>query len=343
MLELKNISKNYQDFKLNEISLKVKDGEYFVILGESGAGKTLVLEIIAGLIEPDNGNVFYNGNDITNQKIQKRNIGLVFQDFAVFPHMNVKKNIAYAIRSKNNKSDVNNKVYELAKKIEISHLLDRKPNTLSGGELQRVALARTLALEPNFLLLDEPLSSLDVQLRSELRSLLKKINKEGISIIHVTHDYEEALALANKIGIINNGEIVQIGTPKDVFHNPSSKFVANFTGIKNFYNIKSISENRILLEDKVEITVSPDINNYKYAMFRAEDVVLSNAEIISSLTNNLKGRIIEIIPTINGIDIIVDVGIKVVAKITSESCEKMDLSEGKEIWVSFKASAIKRI
>ncbi len=347
MLELKNISKKYENFYLKDICFKVADGEYFVILGESGAGKSVILEIIAGLIKQDKGLILFNGTNIGNTKIQDRKFGLVFQDFAVFPHISVKGNIAYALKTgKKNltNKDINKKVEQLAEKMEISGLLNRKPNTLSGGELQRVALARTLALEPRLLLLDEPLSSLDVQLRSELQSLLRKINKEGISIIHVTHNYDEAIALAHRVGIINNGKIIQTGTPKEVFHNPASKFVANFTGIRNFYNARYISENKVIAEEKTILTVKSCNNNFSgFAMFRAEDVILSKSEIVSSLTNKLEGKVTDIIPLPDGMEIVVDAGIKIVAKITLESFEKMRIAENKTLWVSFKAAAIRLV
>jgi len=345
MLEIKNISKKYKDFNLNDINFSVESGEYFVLLGESGAGKSLILEIIAGLITPDDGKVLLNSNDITNQKIQKRNIGLVFQDYAVFPHLTVYENIAYPLRSKKlNKSEINNKVVEFANKTGIASLLKRKPNTLSGGELQRVSLARTLALEPNCLLLDEPLSSLDIQLRNELQQLLRKLHNEGITIVHVTHNFDEAVALANKVGIIKNGKIVQTGTPKEVFHNPKSKFVANFTGIKNFYNAVIKSKEIVILENNVEIVyISGKDKGAGIVMFRSEDIVLSINKPDSSMCNNLHGKVLEMIPTKFGMEIIIDIGVKISALITQKSVDRLQLSVNKYVWISIKASAIRFI
>lgn len=342
MLVLNKIEKKYINFHLKDISLSVEKGDYFVLLGESGAGKSIILEIIAGLIKSDKGSIVLNGKDITNLKIQKRKIGLLFQDYAVFPHMKVKDNIAYSVKKHKSASDVERVVKELATKVSIDHLLNRRPETLSGGELQRVALARTLAFEPDLLLLDEPLSSLDIHLRDELRSLLRNLNKEGISIIHVTHDYEEAISLATKVGIINDGRIIQTGTPKEVFHNPQSKFVALLTGIKNFYNAEIINENKVLLEGKTEITILPTTKRGKACLyFRAEDVVLSLSKLESSLANQLSGNIIDIIPSTNGVEIVVDVGIKVVVLISRLSCESMGIDVGKQIWLGIKASALK--
>ncbi|MFC2097705.1 ABC transporter ATP-binding protein [Bacteroidota bacterium] len=345
MLEIKHISKKYKDFNLDNINFSVKKGEYFVLLGESGAGKSLILEIIAGLVTADKGEVFLNDKDISSEKIQKRNIGLVFQDYAVFPHLTVKNNIAYSLKSKKiNKVEINRKINELAEKTGISHLLERRPSTLSGGELQRVALARTLALEPGCLLLDEPLASLDVQLRDGLRSLLRKINKEGITLVHVTHDFEEAIALADKVGIINKGKIVQQGSPKDVFHNPKSKFIASFTGIKNFYNAVIKSGEIISLENKVEIVhLTGKTQGSGFVMFRSEDIVISENKTETSMRNNFHGTVMDLIPTRNGIEAIIDIGLKVSAQITQQSADKFNLARGNKVWISVKASAIRFI
>jgi len=340
MLEIRNISKKYKDFILDNINFSVDNGSYFVLLGESGAGKSLILEIIAGLILPDKGEVVFNGINIKNQKSI---VGLVFQDYAIFPHLTVKDNIAYALKAKKQKKVIiNNKVDELTKKMNINHLTLRQPKTLSGGELQRVALARTLALEPSCLLLDEPLTALDVQLRDELRSLLKKINNEGITIIHVTHDFEEAIALADKVGIIHNGRIVQQGTPKEVFHNPKSQFIANLTGIKNFYNAQIISDEIVRLENTIEFKHKLGLSyGTCFIMFRNEDVILSNNKMDSSICNNFQGVIVEIIPIKHGVNIIIDIGIKISALITHESVNKFKLEKDCSVWVGIKASAIK--
>ncbi|RLD63190.1 MAG: ABC transporter ATP-binding protein, partial [Bacteroidetes bacterium] len=202
MLKVKNISKKLDDFNIKDISFSVNKGDYFIILGVSGAGKSVILEMIAGLMQPNSGTIYLNNKNITNEKIQKRKLGLVFQDYAVFPHLSVKENISYPLKNRGlEKKEIQNRLNQLAEEMSISHLLNRKPTTLSGGELQRVALARTLALNPECLLLDEPLSSLDIQLKNDLRGLLRKINKKGQTIIHVTHDYEEAIFLANKVAV----------------------------------------------------------------------------------------------------------------------------------------------
>ena len=188
MLELKNIHKSFDDFRIIDINLEVKNGDYYVVLGKSGAGKTILLETIAGLLIPDKGTVWLDGENITNQSMQHRRVGLVFQDYAIFPHKTVYQNIAYPLKRKKNKKGLRDMVFELAEKTGVENLIHRYPSTLSGGEIQRTVLARTLALEPEILLLDEPLASLDIQYRRELQSLLRKLNADGQTIVHVTHD-----------------------------------------------------------------------------------------------------------------------------------------------------------
>jgi molybdopterin-binding protein len=346
MLEVKNISRAYLDFKLDDICFEVADGDYFVIMGPSGSGKTQILELLAGLIDQDDGNIAVDGEDITGSKIQSRPFGMVFQDYAIFPHMSVRENISYPLRNKGlGRKQVNALVEEQAEALEIKTLLDRKPGTLSGGELQRVALARTLARKPKYLLLDEPLSSLDVPLRQGLRSLLKKINRDGQTIIHVTHDYEEALVLANKVAVLFQGRIIQQGLAEDVFHKPGSEFVARFTGIKNFFKARLFREMERqygeLETGQVLRLISEEPEGNGFVLLRGEDIFISLSDLPTSATNQFKGVIHEIIPSPFGFEILVDAGTLYYAKITRESLQNLALRVGKEIWISFKASNVR--
>jgi molybdate/tungstate transport system ATP-binding protein len=346
MLELKNIIKAYPEFKLDDISIQVSDGDYFIILGPSGSGKTQILEILAGLIDQDDGSIIVDDKDITGTKIQSRPFGLLFQDFAIFPHMSVRENISYPIRSKGlGRRQVSTLVDAQAKAMEIGHLLDRVPKTLSGGELQRVALARTLIRKPKYLLLDEPLASLDVSLRQGLRSLLKALNNEGQTIIHVTHDYEEALVLANKVAVINLGKIVQSGPAEEVFHNPGSEFVARFTGVKNYFAARLYREEDRQygeLENGQVLRLNTEEPEGKgFVILRGEDIFIALENLPTSATNQLKGQIIEISPSPFGFEVLVDTGTRFYARITRESLQNLALREGKEIWISFKAANVK--
>lgn len=345
MLSLNEINISFEDFSLKNISIKIEEGDYYVILGESGAGKSIILELLAGLLLPDSGSIYFNETDITKQSIQKRNIGLVFQDYAVFPHLNVYDNIAYPLRGKGiSKKDIKNKVSEIAERVGIKHLLKRKTTILSGGELQRVALARTLILKPKCLLLDEPLVSLDAKLKESLRDLLRKLNKQGQTIIHITHDYEEALSLASMIAVIHKGKLIQEGKPGEIFHNPKSEFIANFTGIKNFFKAKYTSINKLIINEKLTIQVNPDEKMCEgYVMIPSESVVISLKEQKSSAINNFKGIIKSIFSSRFGKEIIVDIGIIISVYITEDSVQNLNLEENKEVWISFKVNSVKFI
>jgi len=348
MLTLNKISKRFPDFSLEEISFTVGQGDYFILLGESGAGKSMLLETIAGLVIPDSGSILLNGKEIIREKIQARNIGLVFQDHAVFPHLSVSENIIYALYnshlSKNGKKE---KVNKIAKELGITELLNRKPDTLSGGELQRVALGRTLIQEPGILLLDEPLASLDTRLKGELRRLLRMIHRNGQTILHVTHDYEEALSLGTRIAVINEGKIIQEGTPAEVFHHPKSEFVAHFVGVKNFFPARLVIENNTsfaVTDNNIRIRIVSEEDKVEgFVLIRREDILLSNVPVESSATNNFIGRIGEVVPSSGGMDITIDIGIEIHALVTIESQLKLDLREGNNCWVHFKATAVRFI
>lgn len=238
MLEIANLYTNLEHFSLKDINFRVEKGEYFVILGPSGAGKSVLLETVAGLFRPYSGRVRLGGEDITDQPIQQRGIGMIFQDGAVFPHLTVEKNIGYPLRKKRiSKEEIKKKVRLLAEEVNIPHLLQRMPPTLSGGELSRVALARILALEPECLLLDEPLTALDVQLKEGIRELFRRLNQKGLTIVHVTHDYFEAFSLAHRIAIMEHGRIIQAGTPDEILNNPGSQFVTDFIRMKDNFPV----------------------------------------------------------------------------------------------------------
>lgn len=345
MLKLDNISVKLGNFKLENINLELDKGDYYVLLGKSGVGKTVLLEIIAGLIKPDSGNVFLKNENITNEKIQNRKVGIVFQDYSVFPHLNVKQNIAYSLKGKKlSSSQKESLINQYAELTEVTHLLNRDTTNLSGGELQRVALARMLISEPECLLLDEPLSSLDVQMKGGLRDLLRQINQSGVTILHVTHDYEEAIALSNKVAVIHEGEIVQKGATKEVFQKPATEFVANFTGIKNFYVAEFYGTNNAKVNGKLDLHVSnkDQIKSGKI-IIRGEEIILSNEKLDSSATNNFKGRITQIIPYLTNYEVIVDIGIDLTVVISEESLLKFNFRKDSEVWVSFKSTVVKII
>ena len=234
MIELKNIVVKFDKFTaLHHINVHVKEGEFFTFLGPSGCGKTTTLRTITGFIEPSEGTVSVKGQDITHVPIEERNIGIVFQSYALFPTMTVYDNIAFGLKVKKlKKPEIDKRVREIAKKVDLSdEQLAKAVSQLSGGQQQRVAIARALVTGPAIICMDEPLSNLDAKLRVQLRNELKRMQKEfGITTIYVTHDQEEALTLSDRIAVFNKGYIEQIGTPNEVYNHSSTEFVCNFIG-----------------------------------------------------------------------------------------------------------------
>jgi len=230
---LKDITKRFgKVVAASNVNLKIGDGEFFTLLGPSGCGKTTTMRIIAGLEHPDEGRVYFDSEDITDVPPHRRNTGMVFQNYALWPHMSVFENVAYGLKvRKRPKTDTNKRVYEVLDLVKLSGLAARLPSQLSGGQQQRVALARALVIEPEVLLLDEPLSNLDAKLRVEMREEIKELQKRlGITTIYVTHDQEEAMAISDRMAIQTEGAIQQIGSPIDVYNRPQNLLVATFLG-----------------------------------------------------------------------------------------------------------------
>ena len=245
MIQLENIVVRFGSFEaLHSINVHVKEGEFFTFLGPSGCGKTTTLRTITGFIEPAGGKVLMQGNDITHVPIEKRNIGIVFQSYALFPTMTVRKNIAYGLSVKHvPKEEIRKRVKNIAEQVNLTdEQLDKAVSQLSGGQQQRVAIARALVTNPSIICMDEPLSNLDAKLRVSLRNELKRMQREfGITTIYVTHDQEEALTLSDRIAVFNNGNIEQIGTPNEVYNHSETDFVANFIGDINLLDDRTAS------------------------------------------------------------------------------------------------------
>ena len=238
-LVLNRISKFYGDFKaVDDLSLTVPDGSFFALLGPSGCGKTTTLRMIAGLEEPSQGTIHIGETDITTQKPYRRNVNTVFQNYALFPHLTIFENVAFGLRRRGIK-DVKAEVDKALALVELGHLAERKPGQLSGGQQQRIAVARAIVNRPEVLLLDEPLGALDLKLRRQMQIELKRIQMEvGITFIHVTHDQEEAMTMADTIAVMNQGKIEQMGSATDLYEAPRTAFVANFLGQCNLIKAK---------------------------------------------------------------------------------------------------------
>ena len=239
-IEVRQVHKQFGSFTaLNNINLEIKAGELVALLGPSGCGKTTLLRIIAGLETPDSGHILFHGDDVSRRDVRKRNVGFVFQHYALFRHMTVFDNVAFGLRMKSRRERpseavIAEKVQELLRMVQLDWLSDRYPEQLSGGQRQRIALARALAVEPQILLLDEPFGALDAKVRKELRRWLANLHEDiNLTSVFVTHDQEEAMEVADRIVVMNKGVIEQIGTPAEVYENPASEFVYHFLGDSN--------------------------------------------------------------------------------------------------------------
>lgn len=246
MVKFENIEIKYGDFvAIENLNLDIKEGEFFTFLGPSGCGKTTSLRALVGFLSPSKGKVYVGDKDVTNLPVEKRNIGMVFQSYALFPTMSVYDNIAFGMKVKKaSKTEIDQKVHEVAAKIKITESqLKKNVSDLSGGQQQRVALARAIVLEPKILCLDEPLSNLDAKLRIDMRMELKRLQKElGITTLYVTHDQEEALTLSDRIAVFNNGYVEQVGTPCEIYNESKSEFVCDFIGDINRLKGELLSE-----------------------------------------------------------------------------------------------------
>lgn len=340
MLILKSISKRLGDFHLKDISLSIPEGTYYVLLGRSGSGKTQLLELIAGLTKPDSGEIWLNGEDITGTRIQERGVGLVFQDYAIFPNMTVYENIAYSLTSRKLKSDqISERVLKIAGDLNISELLGRNTHNLSGGELQRVALARTLITSPKLLLLDEPMASVDASLKDDIKRLLRKLNRNGLTIIHVTHDYREAVSLASKVGVLHNGRIIQEGSPDSVFRRPVNKFVARYSGIRNFFRVRFLKHDNkwgAISESKLSIGISgKSCPEEGLLLLRSDEIKVSLNRPASSNGNCFNGIVIDIFPSEYGMEITVDAGEIFYIDVSAGTFREHPVKEKDEVWITF--------
>lgn len=341
MLELKYISKQLGDFRLNEVNLAVGAAEYFTLLGPTGVGKTIVLEIIAGLIRPDTGSVLWNGRDITRLPPENRGFALMYQEYALFPHMSVADNIGYPLRRTHNRAARAGRIGELAEQVSITHLLDRRPINLSGGEKQRVALARALAAEPQLLLLDEPLSALDLNVRDRLRGLLRHIHQSsGATILHVTHDVDEALALGQRIGIMLDGRLQQVGPPEEVFVHPTDRRAAEFLGLKNILPVDEVRDERCKVNG-VEVDLPGIDPGVRFIWLRPEEIILSRQPFDSSARNQFRCTVQDWEHSAGRLAVRVMIGrLPVTVMITHASHREMAIEPGLELFCTFKSTAV---
>ncbi len=345
MIEVKKLCVNLGDFVLKNVTLNIEEGEYFIILGPTGAGKTVLLESIAGLYPVMSGGIWLRGKEVTRVEPEKRRISIVYQDHALFPHLSVKDNIVFGLRMNKATTDQQRARLKWATNLlGIRKLLHRRPDTLSGGEKQKVALARAIVTQPELLLVDEPLSALDPETRESIQQELRQLHRAlGITILHVTHDFEEAIALGNRIAVIGEGRLMQVGTPEEIFRHPNSEFVARFAMTRNIFRGKAErkpSGETVFKVDGAEFIIANDTVGTHHASIRPEDILISSKPIHSSARNSFPGTITSILDKGSTLYVTVSIPPELSCLVTRHSLEEMELHEGKKVFLTFKASSI---
>jgi ABC-type Fe3+/spermidine/putrescine transport system ATPase subunit len=347
-LRLDKISKAWQGFKLRNISLTIEDGEYFILLGPTGAGKTLLLETIMGFHKPDEGKIVLDGVDITDLSTEKRGIGYVPQDCVLFPHMNVRQNIEFGLKMQRTKKERQKQIVDrVLESTGLKSLELCQPATLSGGEKQKVALARVLAIQPSTILLDEPLTGMDGETSRELRKELKRIHKEGKTIVHVTHNQIEGFSLGDRMGIIRSGEIIQTGKTKEIIANPQSEYVAKFLGYENVFKahlLRCGDSSSVVSVGGVKLEVPGKVESAECVIaIRPEDIIIVWPEEVSDILNVLEGKILDCVDQGPFIAMTFDAGLTLQVIVTRSFFISKGLEIGQKAWLVLKHDIIKVI
>ena len=330
------------NFHLYDINLSVEKGEFFSLIGPTGAGKTVLLEAITGLIPVKHGNIFIEGRQVTRLPPEKRGISIVYQDQALFPHLTVLDNITYGLHfHKIDPKERKRRLHTLVEALNIGHLEKRLPIHLSGGELQRVALARALMVHPSVLLLDEPLSALDPRFKEEIRKGLKELHQSsGTTFLMVTHDFTDVLSLSDRGAVMSGGKIEQVGNIDEIFQKPASPFVAGFVGMKNLFAVNFSGSQAITNGLAIELGRSVP-NSHGYIAIRSEDLVLSRETLASSMRNTFRATVSGVFNQGFYFEVQLQIrGVTFAALITKKSLFELDIEPGKDIFLSFKSTAV---
>jgi molybdate/tungstate transport system ATP-binding protein len=342
MISIRGLDIDLRDFHLRDINLEIAKNEFFILMGPTGAGKTVLLEAIAGLVPIKSGTIYIGGKDITGLPPEKRGISIVYQDYALFPHLTVMDNITYGLHfHKIDKRKARERLAQLIEVLNLSHVQHRLPVNLSGGEKQRVSVARALMVEPRVLLLDEPLSALDPGFREEVRGALKRLHRSSnITFMMVTHDFAEALSLAGRAAVMNNGRIEQVGEIEDIFKRPNSAFVADFVGMKNLFRAEFKGTKALVSGLEIELGATP-INSHGYLAIRPEDIVISRRRFSSSMRNVFSAVVTAIIDQGFYYEVRAQSGeVTFASLITKSSLIDLKLRETADVVISFKAASI---
>jgi len=345
MIEIKNLCAQLGKFSLKNVSFTVQDGEYFILVGPTGSGKTMLVESIAGLKPVVSGQIIINGRDVTSLNVEERNIGFAFQDYMLYRHLSVRDNISFGLQwRKKKRREIEEAVDRVVEVLGIAKMLNQSPWTLSGGESQRIALARALALKPDLLLLDEPLSAVDPDIREAWGEKLTDIhNRLGLTTLHITHDFEEAITLGDRIAVMGDGQIAQIGTPDQVFRHPNSEFVARFTKTRDIFEgeVSDGSEGQgVFNVDGTKIAVATTLRGRLHASIRPEDILVSKEPLQSNTFNSFQGTITRKVDRGTLVYLTVNVPPDFVCLLLHRSVEEMGLEEGQQVFVAFKVSDV---
>ncbi len=321
---------------LRGIDLEIRDGESMVLLGPSGCGKTTTLRVIAGLERPDEGRVYFDDRDVTDLPPRSRNVSMVFQSYALWPHMKVYDNIAFPLKVRRlPESEIRKRVRWAAELMEIEGLLDRYPHQLSGGQRQRVAVARAIVVEPEVLLMDEPLSNLDAILRVKMRSEIKKLQRKlGVTMVYVTHDQVEAMVIGDRIAVMNNGRIMQVGTPSQIYKEPANTFVATFIGSPQMNILEGfVDDGKLVVAGSELLGVEAEARGRVLVGFRPERVLIG---VFDGLVLEGVVDFVESLGSLTIIHVALDSGSKIVVSISGEA----DVEQGSRIRLTVPRDAI---
>ncbi len=347
LLEVKSLGIDLGDFHLRDISLSVEEGDYLTVIGPTGAGKSVLLEAIAGFYPLLSGRVILDGRDVTKEPPERRGISIVYQDYMLFPHMTVFDNIAFGLRKRLPEGEIEGEVRCIARELHIERILHRKPGTLSGGEQQRVALARALVVGPKVLLMDEPFSALDAKTRERLRSLVKGVIAEyGTTVIHVTHDFEDVFALAKHVAVMREGRIIQFGTPEEVFSRPGDEFIAGFVGTNLLWgNVTGRKGGLTVVKvGDVILYTSDESDGEVILSLRPEEIIVarepgecSAQNVVPVMVESMerRGQLVWLSLSLDGLSLR--------AVVTPNAVELMGIKPGRRFYALFKASALRVI